>query len=49
VRRGAAPRRRGLPATPAAAFAGEALTLFRSWLGGRGPARYEPLERVALQ
>jgi 2'-5' RNA ligase len=47
VRHGAAPRRRGLPEAPSASFAGEALTLYRSWLG-RGPARYEPLERVAL-
>jgi RNA 2',3'-cyclic 3'-phosphodiesterase len=48
VRRGAAPRRRGLPEEPRGAFAGEALTLYRSWLGGRGPARYEALERVPL-
>jgi 2'-5' RNA ligase len=47
VRRGAVPRRSGLPETPRAAFTGEALALYRSWLGG-GPARYEPLERVAL-
>jgi RNA 2',3'-cyclic 3'-phosphodiesterase len=47
VRHGAAPRRRGLPEAPRAAFAGEAVVLYRSWLGG-GPARYEPLERVAL-
>ncbi len=47
VRRGAVPRRGGLPDAPRAAFAGEALTLYRSWLGG-GPARYEPLERVPL-
>jgi RNA 2',3'-cyclic 3'-phosphodiesterase len=47
VRHGAAPRRRGLPEAPDAAFAGEALVLYRSWLGG-GPARYEALERVAL-
>ena len=47
VRRGAAPRRSGLPDAPEAAFAGEALTLYRSWLGG-GPARYEALERVVL-
>ncbi len=47
VRRGAVPRRSGLPAAPEASFAGEALTLYRSWLGG-GPARYEALERVAL-
>jgi 2'-5' RNA ligase len=48
VRRGTAPRRGGLPDAPRATFAGEALTLYRSWLGGRGPARYEPLERVGL-
>jgi 2'-5' RNA ligase len=48
VRRGARPRRTGLPPAPQAAFAGEALTLYRSHLGGRGPARYEPLERVVL-
>lgn len=47
VRRGAAPRQRGLPDVPRAAFAGEAVVLYRSWLGG-GPARYEALERVAL-
>jgi 2'-5' RNA ligase len=47
VRHGAAPRRSGLPDAPEASFAGEALTLYRSWLGG-GPARYEALERVAL-
>ncbi len=47
VRHGAAPRRTGLPDAPEAAFAGEALTLYRSWLGG-GPARYEALERVVL-
>jgi RNA 2',3'-cyclic 3'-phosphodiesterase len=47
VRHGAAPRRGGLPETPSGSFAGEALTLYRSWLGG-GPARYEPLERVVL-
>jgi 2'-5' RNA ligase len=47
VRHGAAPRRAGLPDAPEAAFAGEALTLYRSWLGG-GPARYEALERVTL-
>ena len=47
VRRGAAPRQSGLPDAPSASFAGEALTLYRSWLGG-GPARYEALERVAL-
>jgi RNA 2',3'-cyclic 3'-phosphodiesterase len=47
VRHGARPRRRGLPDAPEAAFAGEAVVLYRSWLGG-GPARYEALERVAL-
>jgi RNA 2',3'-cyclic 3'-phosphodiesterase len=47
VRHGAAPRRGGLPDAPKAAFAGEAVVLYRSWLGG-GPARYEALERVAL-
>jgi len=47
VRHGAAPRRTGLPDAPEAAFAGEALTLYRSWLGG-GPARYEALERVTF-
>ena len=47
VRHGASPRRRGLPDVPEASFAGEAVTLYRSWLGG-GPARYEALERVAL-
>ena len=47
VRHGASPRRSGLPDAPEASFDGEALTLYRSWLGG-GPARYEVLERVAL-
>jgi RNA 2',3'-cyclic 3'-phosphodiesterase len=47
VRHGAAPRRRGLPEAPRLAFAGEAVVLFRSWLGG-GPARYEALERAGL-
>jgi 2'-5' RNA ligase len=47
VRHGATPRRTGLHAAPEAAFVGEAVTLYRSWLGG-GPARYEALERVAL-
>jgi RNA 2',3'-cyclic 3'-phosphodiesterase len=46
VRRGGRPRRR-LPDPPRARFAGEAVTLFRSHLGG-GPARYEALERVEL-
>jgi hypothetical protein len=48
VRRGASPRLRGLPGAPSARFAGEAVTLYRSWLGGGGPAHYEPLERVTL-
>jgi 2'-5' RNA ligase len=47
VRSGARPRTRGLPDAPQARFAGEAVVLFRSHLGG-GPARYEALERVAL-
>jgi RNA 2',3'-cyclic 3'-phosphodiesterase len=47
VRKGARPRTRGLPDAPRASFAGEAVVLFRSHLG-RGPARYEALERVAL-
>jgi 2'-5' RNA ligase len=47
VRHGAAPRRGGLPEAPKAEFAGEALVLYRSYLGG-GPARYEALERAAL-
>jgi 2'-5' RNA ligase len=48
VRHRALPRRTGVPEPPRAWFAGEALTLYRSHLGGRGPARYEPLERVTL-
>jgi RNA 2',3'-cyclic 3'-phosphodiesterase len=48
VRHAARPRRSGVPDPPSATFAGEALTLFRSWLGG-GPARYEAMERVALE
>jgi 2'-5' RNA ligase len=47
VRHGAAPRRGGLPEAPKAQFAGDALVLYRSYLGG-GPARYDALERVAL-
>ena len=47
VRHGARPRMRGLPEAPKASFAGAAVTLYRSYLGG-GPARYEPLERVSL-
>jgi 2'-5' RNA ligase len=49
VRRGERPRRSRVPAMPATStFAGEALSLMRSRLG-RGPARYEALERVLLQ
>jgi RNA 2',3'-cyclic 3'-phosphodiesterase len=47
VRRDARPRRRDLPEAPRASFAGEAVVLLRSHLGG-GPARYEELERIAL-
>jgi 2'-5' RNA ligase len=50
VRRGAVPRRSGLPDPTwegLGPFPGEAVTLFRSHLGG-GPARYEPLLRVPL-
>jgi hypothetical protein len=36
-----------LPDAPQASFPGEAVVLYRSRLGS-GPARYEPLERVAL-
>jgi 2'-5' RNA ligase len=46
VRRGKRPHR-SLPDPPRATFAAEAVTLFRSHLGG-GPARYEALERVEL-
>ena len=48
VRRGWRPRRGDLPDAPRAAFAGDAVVLFRSHLGGRAPARYEALERVSL-
>lgn len=47
VRRGAPPRTDGLRPAPQASFAGEALTLYRSYLGGR-PVRYEVVERVAF-
>jgi 2'-5' RNA ligase len=47
VRHGARPRLGGLPEAPSGAFAGDAVTLYRSYLGG-GPARYEAVERVAL-
>lgn len=52
VRRGAPPRRDLSGVTPLApaAFAGEAVTLYRSHLNPAPPtpARYEPLERVPL-
>jgi 2'-5' RNA ligase len=46
VRRGPRPNS-SLPDPPKATFTGEAVTLLRSHLG-RGPARYEALERVQL-
>jgi 2'-5' RNA ligase len=46
VRRGARPRIRNLPEAPEATFAGDAVVLYRSYLGS-GPARYEVLERAA--
>jgi 2'-5' RNA ligase len=48
VRHGWRPRVRDLPEAPRAAFVAEAVVLFRSHLGGRGPARYEALERMGL-
>ena len=48
VRRGFSPRRSGVPAPPSRSFTARTLTLYRSHLGGRGPARYEALERVEL-
>jgi 2'-5' RNA ligase len=48
VRRGARPRTGDLPEAPAGAFSAPAVVLYRSFLGGGGPARYQPLERVAL-
>jgi 2'-5' RNA ligase len=48
VRRGSRPRVRDLPEGPQASFVADAVVLFRSHLGGRGPARYEALERVGL-
>jgi 2'-5' RNA ligase len=47
MRSGDAPRERGLPATPALAFAPEALVLYRSWLGPT-EASYEALVRCSL-
>ena len=48
VRREWRPRIDDLPEAPQATFTAEAVVLFRSHLGGRGPSRYEPLERVQL-
>jgi len=48
VRRGWRPRVADLPAAPQATFTAGAVVLFRSHLGGRGPARYEALERAEL-
>jgi 2'-5' RNA ligase len=47
VPKGVRVRRGELPAPPAASFAGETVTLFRSRLG-RGGAAYEPLSSVHL-
>jgi RNA 2',3'-cyclic 3'-phosphodiesterase len=48
VRREWRPRTDRLPEAPRAAFTADAVVLFRSHLGGRGPARYEALERAEL-
>jgi 2'-5' RNA ligase len=48
VRREWRPRLDDLPEAPKATFTADAVVLFRSHLGGRGPARYEPLERAEL-
>jgi 2'-5' RNA ligase len=48
VRRDWRPRVDELPDAPQAAFTAEAVVLFRSHLGGRGPSRYEALERAEL-
>jgi RNA 2',3'-cyclic 3'-phosphodiesterase len=48
VRREWRPRVDHLPESPRATFTAEAVVLFRSHLGGRGPARYEALERAEL-
>ena len=47
MREGAAPRERELAPTPGLGFAGEAVTLYRSWLSRAG-ATYEALERVEI-
>ena len=48
VRREWRPRIDDLPEAPQATFTADAVVLMRSHLGGRGPSRYEPLERVQL-
>jgi 2'-5' RNA ligase len=48
VRREWRPRIDDLPEAPQATFTAGAVVLFRSHLGGGGPSRYEPLERVQL-
>jgi 2'-5' RNA ligase len=48
VRREWRPRVSELPDAPRATFTAGAVVLFRSHLGGRGPARYEALERAEL-
>ena len=48
VRRGARVRGVELPPPPALPFAGAAVSLYQSHLGGGGPARYEARCRVAL-
>jgi RNA 2',3'-cyclic 3'-phosphodiesterase len=48
VRREWRPRVDDLPEAPRATFTAGAVVLFRSHLGGRGPARYEALERADL-
>ncbi|MGZ4280419.1 MAG: RNA 2',3'-cyclic phosphodiesterase [Solirubrobacteraceae bacterium] len=48
VRRDWRPRMDDLPEAPRATFAARAVVLFRSYLGGGGPSRYEALERAEL-
>jgi 2'-5' RNA ligase len=48
VRREWRPRVADLPDAPKATFTAGAVVLFRSHLGGGGPARYEALERAEL-